>query len=216
MQTSNDLIDVATLIGFSGQFLRMGQDGRLITVSSLLLERAKVADDLTQVEWTLLDCNNPVALAQFAVWCMKKKKEFGSELPKKVRALETRKSQLQAKLRDIDAQLPEENADLDWTTSFEPFVGLVPRIVARSDPSIAVRNNIIDQNLHHPHIKIVKALDFQLKRNGQVPPEYFPNNWSEKHGVYSFTDAYRDPKCRPLVHKMISIRKQKQHRDFRR
>jgi hypothetical protein len=204
--------DVSTAVGTSGLFLRLAAEGRLEDVSTLFLERTKLMIDLINIENLLRACNDHGAVSEFAIWCLIHSKNFISEFVKLNRKLEARKAMLQAKLREIDgrlAHLPKEGPLGGWTTSTEPMTSLVPRIVRKSDQRIEQRNDIIDQNLEAPTNRICVLLDRHFSRDGIVPPGFLPERWTERFAVRNFVSAYRDPRCRNCVEKMISVRRRR-------
>jgi hypothetical protein len=205
--------DVTTAVGTSGWYLRLAVDGHLEDVSALVLKRTKLATDLAAVEKLLLACNDHRALSEFAVWCLAHSKSFISELIKRNKKLEVRKAMLQIKLREIDgrlAELPKEEPMGDeWTTNTEPMTSLVPKIVRNPDQRIEQRNDIIDQNLEAPTSRICVLLDKHFTRDGIVPPGFLPERWIERFAVRNFVNAYRDPRCRNCVEKMISLRRRR-------
>src|SRR5229473_760048 len=89
----------------SGQFIEMDQAGRLETVSGLIQKQTLLAAHLSQVQEKLRACNDCSALSEYAVWCITKKKSFGPELRKMVEKLETRKSELQKEMQQIEGEL---------------------------------------------------------------------------------------------------------------
>lgn len=202
----NDFINVINEICTSGRFLKMVQSGRADTVIGLLVKRVAIASALGQIEAKLRACNDPVALTEFAVWCHKSKRNFGSELPKKAQALEAQKLQWQTELKQIDQLLAQEKAEFEWTTSTEAN-SLVPRVVRATDPLLAARNSIIDQNLDQSHEEICTLLDFDLARDDGALPQGFPDTWVRDYGVHTFVEAYRHTECRNRVHKMFSARR---------
>jgi hypothetical protein len=140
----------------------------------------------------------PWPLAEFALWCTKRRKRSDSELLKKVHALESKTLQLQTALQQIDSQLAQENLDFEWTTSSET-IGLVPKVLRTSDLSVAARNDLIDQNLSRPNKEICRLLDMNFSRDEATPAEGFPATWWRKYGVKTYVQAYRHSECRSLA-----------------
>jgi hypothetical protein len=114
-------------------------------------------------------------------------------------------------LRSIEGRIAqltqEESLGDEWTISTQPMTSLVPRIVRKSDQCIEQRNHIIDQNLKAPTSRICVLLDKHFSRDGIVPPGFLPERWTERFAVRNFVNAYRDPRCRNCVEKMISLRR---------
>jgi hypothetical protein len=200
--------DVTNSVGSSGKFIDLARSGRLLDVSSLIQERAEAAEYLKQITAKLEACNSPARLAEFAIWCGEKKKDFGSALRKTVRELEKRKCELQAKLRQIDRAFAREKTNLELTQDSVAATSLVPKVTRGGGlPSVAIRNAVIDKNLYLSHINICKRLDLELGRVGQCTPG-LPDSWTEDFGVKTFVEAYRHSECRKRrVHKMLSVRR---------
>ena len=207
----HNLIDVSSAVGTSGWFLRLARDGQLNKVSDLVIKRTELMIDLAEVENLLVAFNDPRAISEFVVWCVNAKKEFISEFVKRVRKLEVRKASLHAKLRAVDGKLDEltkeEPLEGEWTTSTEPMTSLVPRVVRKSNPYRAKRNEIIDQNHQKSTLEICTILDRTLGWEGIVDHRYFPERWAEDFGIRNFVNAYRDPRTKNCVNKMISGRR---------
>jgi hypothetical protein len=208
--TNNQLTDTGhclSPITVSGTFLMLARNGNLMTVCEMIQERATIAADIQRVHEKLLSCNNPLALARYARWCETRKKDFGTALKQLAEQLETKKRELTLALQQIDEQLAQRNMGSEWKMELE-FVSLTPTAATPSDPVVALRYMIIDQNLGKSHFGICTLLDFPW-RDGEAPAGFFPDSWTRKHGVKTFVAAYRDPDCRKLVEPMISKRKQR-------
>src|ERR1700694_2397457 len=113
--SSSNFIVVTNEVGFSGVFLRLGRNGQLVAVSSLIQDRVKIAKRLAEIEGMLMACNDPARLAEYAQWCRKGKRDFESRLRKVVADLEDRKCLLLAELSEIDQRLDQEELNLEWT-----------------------------------------------------------------------------------------------------
>ncbi len=205
--SSDDLIDVTHEVGTSGTFLELARKGQLAPVSSLIQKRAIMAADLAQVNAQLRACNNPAALAEFAVWCLDKKKDFGPELKKMVKKCESRRLQILDRMAGIDHRLVQQKQSTEFPTDSAKCVSLVPKVQRPQNSFLDARNKVIDQNITLPHQDICRILDFEFALDDQVHPQYFPDSWVRNFGVKTFTAAYRIPKCRGLVHKMFSTRR---------
>jgi hypothetical protein len=190
----------------SGKFLMMTQNGNLLAVSEMIQERAKIAAEIRQVELQLLSCNHPEALATLAQWCAARNKHFATELIQRAEKLEARRCELRVALQQTDEQLTQECAGLKCSITPE-FVSLIPE-AKPSDPVVALRHMMIDQNLGKSHLDICRMLDFRW-RDGDSPERFVPDSWKENYGVKTFVGAYEHPECRNLVQKMISSRRPK-------
>ena len=170
-------------------------------------DRVKIAKELVEVEGKLKACNDPVMLAALAVWCITRKKDFASSLRKIAASLEDRKCELLAKLHKIDQLLDRKQFVEEWTVDPTPMTSLVPRLVRKSDPSIAERNEVIDGNLNLTNEEICKLLDRNFRRDGVGCGDHLPKPWVRDFQVDTFLAAYRHAKCRNRVHKLISDRR---------
>ena len=203
--SSGDFIDVTNEVGTSGKFLELARNGQLVPTSEAIQERVRIARKLAEVEAKLRACNDPAKLAEFEKRYRKGGRNFESRLKELAANLEAQKSQLLAKMQQIDQQLVELGAE--WTVDPAPMTSLVPRLVKKSDPSVAERNEVIDSHLDLSDMEICRLLDLHFARDGRVSCEHFPKNWERDYGVHAFTEAYRRPECRNRVHKLISVRR---------
>ena len=194
----------------SGQFIEMDEEGRLATVSSLIRKRTRLAADLSQVEEMLRACNNWFALAEFEAWCSTKKKSSGPELRKKAGRLETRKSELQKQIQEIDGELARQEPGVKFEVH-ATMASLVPGVGKTSshNPHLAARDIVIAQNIGLKHEDICRKLDFEFAVNGKVDPPCLPESWTKKFGVTTFLAAYRHKDCRGLVHTLFSKQKKR-------
>jgi len=190
----------------SGDFLMLAQNGNLMRVCEMVQERARIAAEIQQVEQQLLACNHPYALAGLGQWCETRNKDFVTELIQRAEKLEIRKAELRAALQQIDEQLAQEIAGLEWSMT-TTFVSLIPATKQR-DPVVTLRFAIIDQNLEKSHLEICKVLD-SYWRDRELPIGFFPYSWSRDYGVDNFVAAYQHAECRELLHKMFSSRRSK-------
>jgi len=91
------------------------------------------------------------------------------------------------------------------------MTSLEPRVIRKTDPCVAERNEVIDCNLNRPDQEICRVLDRNFIREGQAC-DYVPKSWLSRYGVPTFIEAYRHPECRNKVHKLISVRRR--HRRY--
>ena len=209
MQTSSDdFIDVTNDVGISGKFIELARNGQLVAVSEAIHDRVKVSRKLVEVEGKLKACNDPAGLAEFEKWCRKGKRNFESRLRKRVADLENQKCLLLAEYRQVDQRIHQKELAVEWTTDPSALTtSLVPRLVRKSDTFVAARNEIIDRNLSLTNEEICRHLDQEFGWEGRECGEHLPKPWVVRYHVGSFLDAYRHPKCRNLVHKLISVRR---------
>jgi hypothetical protein len=205
--SSDDLLDVTNEIGLSGKFLKLARNGQLAAVSSLIQNRVTIAKDLAAVEEKLKACNDPAMLAEFEKWCRKGKRDFEATLCKLAGGLEHRKCRLLGELRQIDQRLDQEEVDVEWAVNPAPMTSLVPRLERKGDTFVAERNEIIDENLRLSSKEICKLLDLEFGWEGRECGEHLPKTWVRSYRVDSFIAAYQHPKCRNLVHRLISGRR---------
>jgi hypothetical protein len=206
--SSHDLIDVTNEVGISGKFLKLARNGRLVAVSGAIQNRAKIAKELAEVEGKLNACNDPATLSELAIWCSTRRGDFGPKLKKLAANLEYRKCRLLAALRGADQRLHQDELSLEWDVDPTALMtSLVPRLVRKSDQFVAERNEVIDRNLNLTHEEICRHLDQELGWEGRECGEHLPKTWVLRYRIDSFLAAYRHPKCRNLVHKLISVRR---------
>jgi len=204
MQNVNDNLaaDGTTMndLTVSGKFLAMAANGTLVVVGPLILERARIMEEIRMVEQKLHSCNHPEAVADFWQGCTERNKSFDPELRTLAASLETQKRELSAALQQIDEKLAPYNIISDWRMGTD-FVSLLPP--SRIDPAVAFRSMIIFQNREKSDLEICRILDFYCRADGQSEG-FFPERWTAKYAVETFVAAYCNPKCRNLVHTMMS------------
>jgi hypothetical protein len=204
--SSSELITLTNELGASGRFIELARNGQLVAVSEAIWDRVRITKEIADVEGKLRSCNDPARLAAFAIWCSRRKVDFSSRLRDLVAKLEARKSQLLTNLHEVDQRLSQENSSLEWEVDPAPSTSLIPqRLRKKSDPSLVKRNAIIDANPNLPTEEICKTLDDSAR--GDEIIEWLPIGWVRNYQVETFLQAYRDPQCRDLVHKMISVRR---------
>lgn len=203
--SSNDFICVTNEYSASGRFLQLAQNGQLVAVSEVIQNRVSIAKELAEVEGQLSACNDPVRLAELAIFCSTGKRDFELELRKVVANLEARKCRLLARLHQIDQRLDQEELGLEWVVNPAPITSLVPRLVRERDPFVAERNEIIDKNINLSTQQICRILDRNFARDGCC--DQLPKPWALRCEVNSFIEAYRNPRLRNNVQKMISVRR---------
>jgi hypothetical protein len=194
-------------LGASGKFIELARNGQLIVVSEAICDRSRVVKELTEVERQLIACNDNQSLAELAIWCVHKGRNFESRLRKLAAGLEAQKCRLLTELRTIDHQLAQEHPGVEWTAELAPISSLVPRLTRKTDPYVAERNEVIDEHLDLPNQQICKLLDQNFARGSRGCCDHLPRTWALTNKVHTFTGAYRHPQCRKLVHKMISVRR---------
>ena len=211
MQNSlNDFICVTNEYSASGRFLQLARNGQLVAVSEVIQNRVSIANKLAEVEGQLSASNDPSKLAELAIFCSTRKRDFELELRKVVANLEARKYRLLTELRQIDQRLDQEELSVEWVVNPASMTSLVPRLVRESDPFVAERNEIIDENINLSTQQICKILDRNFARDGSC--DQLPKPWALRCKVHSFIDAYRNPQLRNNVQKMISVRRRRLRR----
>ena len=207
MQTSSDdLIDVTNDVGLSGKFIKLARERRLEKVCKMIRKREDLVRKLCEAEGARRACNDQVSLARLEKWCREQKRDFEAHLRKTAADAERKKGKLMLELQSVEQWLAEEELICDWTIDPGPMTSLVPTIVKRSDPLFDERNAIIDANPRLRHLAICKLLDQTLALTGDIS-SHLPNHWINDFKVSNFTEAYRHPKCRNRVQRMISGRR---------
>jgi hypothetical protein len=208
--SSNDFICVTNEYSASGRFLQLARNGQVVAVSEVIQNRVSIARKLAEVEGQLSACNDPARLAELAIFCSTRKRDFELELRKVVANLEARKCRLLARLHQIDQRLDQEELSVEWVVNPAPMTSLVPRLVRESDPFVAQRNEIIDENINLSTLKICKILDRNFARDGYC--DHLPKSWALRCKVQNFIDSYRNSELRNNVQKMISVRRRRLRR----
>jgi hypothetical protein len=204
--SSRDFITVTNEFGVSGRFIELARTGRLAPVSKAIWDRSHVARELAEIEAKLRACNDPATLAEFAIRCSTRTGDFISRLRQVVAKLEAQKSQVLAKLRKIDEQANKLDLGVEWAVTAAPMISLVPRHLKKADRHVVERNEVIDEHLGLAGREVCKVLDQHFVRDGQCY-DHLPKTWALRHDVHTFTEAYRHPRCKNLVEKMISVRR---------
>jgi hypothetical protein len=202
-----DSIDVTSDVGLSGVLIRLARNGKLPQVIKLFRAYQRVQTALANVEFDLRGCNHSMAV-DFASRCLARKRDFESE----IRALATRreleKVKLHAELTALKEQLELAGVPIatfpDWVVPFgTKTLTLRTQRRTRHSPIIASRNAAIEKGLDKglSVLDICRQMDFEfVSREG--PPREVPKPW-HKFGVMTFTGAYMNEECRPLVFAMI-------------
>ncbi len=205
--SSGDLIYVTNEVGMSGRFLELARNGQLVPVSEKIQDRVKIAKELVEVEGKLKACNDR------SCW---RPLRFGASLEKRTLRQVYERLQQVSKIGNvnywpnctkIDQLLDRKQFVEEWTVDPTPMTSLVPRLVRKSDPSIAERNEVIDGNLNLTNEEICKLLDRNFRRDGVGCGDHLPKPWVRDFQVDTFLAAYRHPECRNRVHKLISDRR---------
>jgi hypothetical protein len=121
----------------------------------------------------------------------------GMERPPELVELEREQREISKAKQEISAELVEQEK------------GLVPRRRPpgrRTKPFIMARNAFIRASENRSDKDISRELDLHLAQR-DMPPMGLPESWTKKYGVRSYYEAYRHPKCKPLVQKLISAAK---------
>jgi hypothetical protein len=71
-----------------------------------------------------------------------------------------------------------------------------------TNPFVAARDVVIRNHRLRSSRKICEKLDSELEQR-DAPTMSLPEPWMKKHGVRTFSEAYKNAKLRPLVQKMI-------------
>ena len=76
----------------------------------------------------------------------------------------------------------------------------------RPDVYVEVRDRWIRRLRDHSDKEICRTLDLELAQSGR-PPMGLPDSWTKNYGVGSYLAAYKNPNCKALVQKLISVAK---------
>ena len=205
--STSNFIDVRSDVGASGQFINCLRNGRYSVVSELVQDRLRLSQELAELKGKLRGCNSWATLGEFAHRHRIGPQDTVTKLRTLVTDLETRKSDLVAKLGAVDAQLAREGVVGEWETIPSPPMCLIPRVVRVPDESVAERNKIIDANSRFSDQRICKLLDEHFSCNGDEPCYHLPKGWMKAFGVETFCAAYLHTKCRNRIQPMISKRR---------
>jgi hypothetical protein len=205
--SSSNFITVTNELAASAQFIELERNGQLIAASEAIWDRSRVVEELAEVERQLIACNDKRSLAELAIWCLQRRRDFESRLRKLAASLEAQKYRLQTKLQTIDQRLAQAHSSVEWVVDPAPMTSLVPRRVRKSNPYVVERNQVIDDHLDLPAQEICKLLDENFSRDNYGCCDHLPKTWARSYKVHTFTDAYRHALCRNRVHKMISVRR---------
>ncbi len=201
--SSSNLVTLTNECGGSGKFMELARNGQLMVVSEVIQNRATTTKELAEIERKLRSCNDPARLAEFAIWCTTRKVDFSSTLRQLAARLEVRKSQMLTKLLEIERR--QDYWLEDWVADPGPTTCLVERLLRKRDPSLAKRDEIVDENVDLSTEEICKILD-DSARGGEMI-DWIPKSWARDYKIETFRQAYRHQECRNRVHKMISVRR---------
>jgi hypothetical protein len=186
-------------VGASGKFMEWEQAGKLEEFTSVCIEAQRILRERGEIENKLRSCNSLASLIQLKA---KKKKHFVKDLKARVHKLENRKLEIENRLLVIKLFLKMQAPELvRFTEQVDPglsFSTSIRRGTREPPPSVAIRTAFIQKYPDYPHQKICKILDRELS------PRELPETWITEFKVETFSQAYRNPKCRPRVHTMIS------------
>jgi hypothetical protein len=174
---------------------RSGMVRERIAGLNRLTKKQRVAIGQLGSEWAVLDSAESLILKMV-------KKQYQALRSEERQSREL--VELEREQKEIFNRKREISADLLKLES-----GVAPRRRPpgrRSKAAVSVRNMVIRASEHRLDKDISRELDFHLAQRN-MPPLGFPESWTEKYGVTSYYEAYRHPKSKPLVQKLISAAK---------
>lgn len=211
-KTAGNTLDNGTLV-VNREYEELEKSGKLARVLKLRQERLKMVADWRAVWAEISRCNTQDWTDKFALRMLRNRKKVYENLQRHFDGLDSSKSKLVVRLKEIF----EEIADLGGSvmTPMELATDEVADALSISDEHTGrkvgtpaqFRDRIIRMYRNLSNEQLCKRLDFEL--DWQDPPVGFPENWLAKYGVKNYSDAYKNPACKPLVQKLIAKAKQK-------
>jgi len=212
----SDWLDV-TVPSVSGHYIELEERGKLAELLRLNKERELLKRHLMVTNDELTQFANRLWLLEFYVRTRARGRRFGSALKSEADRLERRKKELNAELDAIEKQIAQiDPLILDIPSPPVPEIPYLerPPIGQDDDPYILVRDYWI-KKLSIRGVsddeEICKNLDSELMvRNAPpvgIPPTWIDNfgeEWRTKYGWRFYYAAYRDPRTRNRMQKMIS------------
>ena len=196
------LLDTTSRTGMSGKFMALVEDERSDEFRTLWTKRSGLRRKQVEIEQRLLKVNDLDWLLQFENRCRKKGQDFSSSLGRVAKRLEISKAVIEKELSETHEIIDKVQPGLGEST-----FSLVPKSVESGRrlipqhrlPTVAARNAIIQRYRSKSALETCRALDSQ---DIDIP---VPTSWTERfHGITAWSQAYEDPKCQNLVHKLIS------------
>jgi hypothetical protein len=196
-------LDLSVPFTASGKFIELHQTGGVQQVAPIWNKFSSLQKCLAALEDRRSRCNEPGWLLQFAKNCGQQSKDFEKELQALVSDLENSKASLEeqceklySRLAAIDPSLAHFARTFGWTRS---SYGHLRSHFDRGSAQLNVlkRNWIIETNPRLTSSELCKRFDAE-----EIS---VPLQWTEQfHEVDCWTAAYRNPKLRKRIHKMIS------------
>jgi len=206
-KTTGHNLDSATLV-VNREYDELEKSGKLARVLKLRRERLKMVADWRAVWAEISRCSTQDWTDKFALRMLRNRKKVYENLQRHFDGLDSSKSKLVVRLKEIF----EEIVDLGGSvmTPMELATGEVADALPISHEHMGrnagtaakFRDQMIRKYRNLRNEELCKRLDFELGWND--PPVGFPQNWSTKYGVKNYSDAYKNPACRPLVQKLIA------------
>jgi hypothetical protein len=211
----SEWLDV-TVPSVSGHYIELEEQGKLEELLRLKTTWERLKRDLMVTDDELGQFKNPRWLLDFYIRTRRRARRYGPTLKSEAARLERTKAKLTAELKALERQIVQmDPAILDIPSS---------QITGRPDPPLAIG---LDDN---PHVlvrdltikklaksgisedaEICKRLDSELMQR-DAPPlgipeawvEEFGDEWKKKHGWNFYFAAYRHPRTKNRMQKMIS------------
>jgi len=208
-----DVPSTAAPVGISGVYIGHAQAGHLEELRRLRAELGKLLQQQEKIEAERKKCHDRNWLDKFAATMHRRNKNFESALREFTQTREEQKLKTEARVQAVRQRLEF----LDPTFVGQPietlaaippelspsYAAKIPKVGPNAKFDVTRRDEIIYKYRELSAVKICSKLDLELmKRDG--PPTGFPENWQEKYGVSTFSAAYKNEDCRPLVQTLIS------------
>jgi hypothetical protein len=184
----------------SGAFLGSAGRGLLHPLASEALRFAKLIRKRNTLRNKLGLYNNPKWMARLAEKTSPRK--FKRQVMQEVTRLEAELAGVNADCELVRLRLQKDHPEIVAAIeSSEKLSGNIDSTSRREmlpskNAAIQKRNQCIRKFRHASHVNICFELD-----DASIP---IPATWRKKFGVSNFSDAYSHPKCRRLVHRLLS------------
>jgi hypothetical protein len=197
------------------EYHELEQEGKLNRVARLRIECRKLLAELDNV-WALILSRDQDWLDKFALRMLHEKKNAAENLQRQVDTLDSRRRKLAVKIRKTILQIAALGGSFD--PQQRPHSSRIAKASTNTQDFGPGRNAsgpaqwrdfIIRNNAKMSNEDLCKRLDFEFMQSGEQPAQGLPENWTNKYGVKSYAEAYKNPKTKPLIQKLISKAKQR-------
>lgn len=193
----------------SGKYMQLAREEKLEVLDGLVEQQRDLEKELSEVEQELKNFKDREWLLQRYRTLRREGKRFEDCLPQYAENLEKQKIRIRAQLeevcqriREIDPYLLETGQSAgDQVGKVSPTTNSLT-ISRRSDPLLIARDVAAWMCGPVPIKKVCGKLDIVCGKHS--PSVGLPENWTKKYGVETYSDAYKHPRLRNSVQKMIS------------